>query len=126
MRILVSGATGVVGVRVIPRLIAGGHSVTALARSPSSRTILERMGATCMQADLFDVTALKRAAAGQDAVVNLATHMPATAWKMLLRISWRENDRLRTEGVANLVDAVSSTGVPRLIQESFAFAYPDR
>jgi nucleoside-diphosphate-sugar epimerase len=45
---------------------------------------------------------------------------------MLLRSSWRENDRLRTEGVANLVEAASSAGVARLIQESFAFTYPDR
>src|SRR5262249_19204390 len=35
-------------------------------------------------------------------------------------------DRLRTEGVANIVEAALSCGIARLIQESFALTYPDR
>jgi nucleoside-diphosphate-sugar epimerase len=125
MRVLVSGATGVIGTRVIPLLIAQGYSVTALVRNPSSRAALEQAGAACAQASLFDTEALKRTAARHDAVVNLATHMPAATWKMLFRSAWRENDRLRTTGVANLVDAALAAGIPTLIQESFAPAYPD-
>src|SRR5262245_37847147 len=126
MRIFVSGASGVIGRRVVPLLLAQGHSVTAAARSATARARLEHAGATCVAADLFDRAALTRAVAGHDAIVNLATHMPSASWKMVFRRAWRENDRIRTEGVANLVEAARSSGVPTLIQESFALAYPDR
>jgi len=126
MRILLSGATGVIGGRVIPLLLLAGHSVTALTRNPASREELERAGVSPATADLFDLASLKRAASGHDAVINLATHMPSAIWKMLFRPAWRLNDRIRTEGVANLVEAALACGVGRLIQESFAPTYPDR
>ena len=126
MRILVSGATGVIGRRVIPLLLSAGHSVTALARNPDSRKELEQAGARTALADLFDVASLKSVAPGQEAIINLATHMPSAAWKMLFRQAWRLNDRIRTEGVANIVEAALACGVGTLIQESFAPTYPDR
>jgi nucleoside-diphosphate-sugar epimerase len=68
---------------------------------------------------------LKPALAGHEVVINLATHMPASSWKMLFRRAWRQNDRVRTTGVRNLVDAALAGGVARFIQESFALTYPD-
>jgi nucleoside-diphosphate-sugar epimerase len=126
LRVFVTGATGVIGRRVVPLLLTQGHAVTALARSPEARARLDQAGAACATADLFDATALTRAVAGHDAIVNLATHMPNAAWKMAFRSAWRQNDRLRTEGVANLVAAALAAGVPRLLQESFSLTYPDR
>jgi uncharacterized protein YbjT (DUF2867 family) len=41
MRILLAGATGVVGRRLVPRLIAGGHHVTALTRHPEREPALQ-------------------------------------------------------------------------------------
>jgi nucleoside-diphosphate-sugar epimerase len=126
LRVFVTGATGVIGRRVVPLLLAQGHTVTALARSPGARARLEQAGATCATVGLFDGAALTRAVAGHDAIVNLATHMPDAAWKMAFRSAWRQNDRLRTDGVANLVAAALESGVPRFLQESFALTYPDR
>jgi len=123
MRIFVTGATGVVGQRVVPLLLAQGHSVTAMAHrlpAPSHPT-----GAAIVAADLFDVKALEGAVAGHDAVINLATHMPATAWRMLFRSAWRLNDRIRREASANVVAAALRGGVGTLLQESFALTYPD-
>ena len=125
MRILISGATGVIGRRAAPLLLAQGHAVSAIVRSPAAGEGLARMGATCVSADLFDIAALRKVAAGHDAIINLATHMPSAAWKMLFRRSWRLNDRIRTEGSANMADAALSAGVGTLIQESFAPTYPD-
>lgn len=126
MRIFISGATGVIGRRVVPLLKSRGHAVAAMVRTPLGRDRVEKAGARGMAVDLFDVDALKRAVAGHDAVVNLATHMPSSTWKMLFRRAWRENDRVRTTGVANLVDAALVCDVGTLIQESFALTYPDR
>ena len=125
MRIFVSGATGVIGRRVVPLLLAQGHSVTAAVR-PAGGARGTPAGASSVEADLFDVESLKRAVAGHDCIINLATHMPSAAWKMMFRSAWRLNDRIRSEGVANLAAAALSAGVTRLIQESFAFTYPDR
>jgi 2-alkyl-3-oxoalkanoate reductase len=108
MNILVTGATGVVGRRLVPLLRANGHEVTAIARTPEKRATLERSGARTLWLDLFDATAVRRAVVGHDAVINLATSIPTTS-RMLLPGAWRENDRLRRSASANLVDAALAT-----------------
>ncbi len=126
MRIFVAGATGVVGRRLVPLLISRGHAVTAIARSPAKRLELTRAGAVPVPVDLFSPAALHGAVRGHDAVINLATHIPGATWRLVLRSAWNENDRIRREGSANLVDAAISGGAARFIQESFAPIYPDR
>lgn len=125
MRIFVTGATGVIGHRVVPTLCAAGHQVTASGRNPERRAALERAGATVVSLDLFDRSAVHRAVAGHDVVINLATHMPASAMRMMLPGAFRENDRVRRDGSANLVDAALAGGATRFIQESFAPIYDD-
>ncbi|HEY7114924.1 MAG TPA: NAD(P)-dependent oxidoreductase [Thermoanaerobaculia bacterium] len=125
MNVLVTGATGVVGRRLVPLLIGDGHRVAAIARAPGKREDLARIGATPVNADLFAPESLRRAASGCDAIVNLATHMPATFAQSIRRNSWRENDRVRRVGSANLLEAALAEGVVRFVQESFAPAYPD-
>lgn len=122
-RIFVTGATGVVGARAIPMLIRAGHAVTAIGRSPEKRRLLEASGARAVELDVFDRAAAARALAGHDVVINLATHMPPSTFRMMLPWSWRENDRVRRDGSAALVDAAVAAGVRRFIQESFAPVY---
>jgi nucleoside-diphosphate-sugar epimerase len=126
MKIFVTGATGVIGKRAIPLLLADGHTVTALVRQTSQSLSAVHANLTFVNVDLLDKDALKRAVAGHDAVVNLATHIPSSAWKMLLRPAWRTNDRIRTIGAANVAAAAVAAGATTLIQESFAPVYPDR
>ncbi len=126
MQILVTGATGVVGRRVVPLLIGAGHRVTAIGRSVEKLAVVARQGASTSRGDLFDPNALRAAAAGCDAVVNLATHMPQSMLRVMMPGAWTENDRIRRVGSANLVDAAIAAGVSRFVQESFAPAYPDR
>ena len=59
-------------------------------------------------------------------VINLATHMPASIFRMMLPGAWHENDRVRRDGSANLAAAAVATGVQRLVQESFAPIYLDQ
>jgi nucleoside-diphosphate-sugar epimerase len=125
VKVFVTGATGVVGRRAVPLLVAAGHAVTAAARTPEKRAALEMAGAAGAEVDLFHPESLRRALAGQDAVLNLATHIPRS-WRVFLRGAWKENDRIRRIGSANLVDSAISAGVSRFVQESFAPVYPDR
>jgi nucleoside-diphosphate-sugar epimerase len=123
--ILVTGATGVVGRRLVPTLVQGGHRVIAMARGSSQRDRLEKVGAATVEANFFDHASLRRAVKGCGAVVNLATHMPSSSKQMIRRSAWRENDDIRREGSSNLVDAALAEGVARFVQESFAPVYPD-
>ena len=126
MRVFLTGATGVVGRRLIPLLTAQGHAVTAVVRSPEKKAAVARAGATPLSVGLFDRNALDAAVRRHDAVVNLATHIPSSSWKLLRRSAWAENDRIRREASSNLVDAALAAGVSRFVQESFAPVYPDR
>jgi 2-alkyl-3-oxoalkanoate reductase len=93
MRVFMTGATGEIGRRAVPLMIVAGHRVTAVSRSAHNRDILRQLGATPVEADLFNVANLRRAVAGHDAVVNLATHVPSSSTMMLMRRAWRENDK---------------------------------
>jgi 2-alkyl-3-oxoalkanoate reductase len=125
MKIFVTGATGVVGRRAVPLLVRAGHAVTAVARTPEKAAAMERAGARPALVDLFDADGVRRALAGHDAVINLATHIPRSTTRMMLPWAWRENDRIRREASAILVDAALAAGVSRFVQESFAPMYPD-
>ena len=124
-RVLVIGATGILGRRVVPLLIAAGHSVTAAGRSRERLARLAQAGATTTTVELFDIDAVTRLAKGHGAVVNLATHVPGTGARAFLPGAWREMDRVRRDGSAVVADAVIAAGVERYVQESFALTYPD-
>src|SRR5262245_7814489 len=126
MRIFITGASGVIGRRVVPLLVGAGHRVTAVGRSPDKLAALAKVGAEPVPLDLFDAKVVRQALTGHDAVINLATHMPSSMARMMLPWAWRENDHVRREGSAILVDAAIDAGVARFVQESFAPAYPDR
>lgn len=120
-----TGGTGAVGGYVLPALVGAGHEVSALARSETKAQRLREHGATPVRTSLFDEAALTRAFDGHDAVVNLATAIPAPTRFALAR-AWRDNDLVRTLGSAAVAAAARQAGVPRLVQESITFLYPDR
>lgn len=124
MRIFVAGGTGVLGRRVVPALLAKGHEVTVLVRAPRKADDVRASGARPVQVGLFEPERLSDALAGHHVVVNLATSIPSFS-KAARASAWRVNDRIRTEGSRNLVDAAVATGVPRYVQESVAFLYAD-
>jgi nucleoside-diphosphate-sugar epimerase len=125
MRIFLNGATGVVGRRLVPLLVASHHRVTAVGRTAAKRAILERLGAEAVALDLFDAGAVRRAVAHHDAVINVATHIPRSSLRMMLPGAWRENDRIRRTGSRILAEAARASGATRFIQESFAPIYED-
>ena len=124
MNIVITGATGVVGRRVVPELLTSGHRVTGVVRSARARGLLEGLGARAVEADVFDEAAMTDAFAGADAVVNLLTRIPP-AERMATPGAWDENDRLRREASAVIALAAQVAGARRLVQESLAFVYAD-
>ena len=57
-RVLVTGSTGVLGRRVLPRLVEAGHTVTAVVRSEAKAAAARASGATPVEIDLFDRRAM--------------------------------------------------------------------
>jgi nucleoside-diphosphate-sugar epimerase len=124
MKIFVAGATGVLGQRVVPALVAAGHEVAAVARTTSKADCLRSQGAAPIAVDLFDPVEVAAAVGDSEVVMNLATAIPPTS-QMLRRSAWRTTDRLRTEASRNLVDAALQVGASRYVQEALGFVYAD-
>ena len=124
MKILFTGATGVIGRTAIPHLVAGGHEVDAVARSDRDRGWLADIGARPVEVDLFDPVAVDRAVDGVEAVVHFATSIPVMS-DAAKPAAWEMNDRLRSEATRHLVDAAIRHDVAVFIQESITFTYAD-
>lgn len=125
MKVFVAGGTGAMGGHAIPALIREGHEVAALARTPERAAGLAKQGADPVSVSIFDRQALSAAFAGLDAVVNLTSAIPPMT-QFVRAKAWRNNDRVRTEGSAAIVDAAIDAGVDRLVQESICMHYVDR
>jgi nucleoside-diphosphate-sugar epimerase len=122
MKVLLAGATGVLGVPLTRQLVAHGHEVFGLTRDRASAPLLVSLGATPVVADALDRDGLLRAldTVEVDAVVNELTALkkpPRRHSDMAL------TDRLRVEGTANLVAAADKLGAPRFVTQSFFLGY---
>lgn len=126
MRIFVAGATGVLGSRVVPLLLAQGHTVAGLTRSAGRGALVTAMGAEPVVCDVFDRPGLATAVAGAapDLVLHLLTDLPDDRAELPGRLTG--NARIRIEGTANLLAAVatSRSGPVRVLAESVAWAMP--
>jgi nucleoside-diphosphate-sugar epimerase len=125
MRVAVIGATGVIGRSVVPTLLAAGHDVVGLARTPEKARLLTRLGAEPSAATSMDHQELVGMFDGVDAVCNFATHVPA-GLAALRPHAWAANDRLRSVGVRRVVEAARDARVRRIVQESVSFLYADQ
>lgn len=124
MKVLFTGATGVIGREAIPTIIDQGHEVTAAARDGSETDWLDDLGVRTVVVDLFNAEAVTAAVEGHDAVAHFATAIPAQS-DFAKRRAWEVNDRLRTEATRNLVDAALIHDVGVFVQESVSFVYAD-
>ncbi|MET0974073.1 MAG: NAD-dependent epimerase/dehydratase family protein [Leifsonia sp.] len=73
MSILLTGAAGYIGSAVLERLVAAGHEVTALVRSPEKAAIVEAAGATALVGEATDVDLIRAAALAADGVIHTAS-----------------------------------------------------
>jgi nucleoside-diphosphate-sugar epimerase len=125
MRIFLAGATGAIGRRLTPILLAAGHRVTGTTRSPDAARKLENAGLRAAVVDVYDASALQRAAieAQPEIVVHQLTDLPQTFDEQEVAASYPRNARIRVEGTRNLIAAARAAGARRFIVQSIAFAY---
>jgi nucleoside-diphosphate-sugar epimerase len=120
MKVFVAGGSGAIGVPLVRALVAAGHQVTALTRSPGKREALRDLGATPAVADALDAEALKRTVleARPTHVVHQLTALPKEGVRKAADLE--PTNRLRIEGTRHLLDASTAAGATRFIVGSFA------
>ncbi len=124
MRIFLAGASGVIGVRLIPLLVEGGHEVAGMTRSPGKVDTLRELGAEPVVCDVYDASALSAAVTDfrTELLMHQLTDLPDTADQIT---AYRDrNNRMRTEGTRNLIAAMRAAGAERLIAQSIAWRPP--
>lgn len=124
MRIFLAGASGVIGVRLIPLLREAGHTVAGMTRSADKVARLQELGAEPIVCDVYDAQALSDAVSGfgPEMVMHQLTDLPDDAKRLPLYL--KRNNRIRTEGTRNLVAAAGVAGASRLLAQSIAFKAP--
>lgn len=120
-RIFLAGATGVIGIRLLPLLIAEGHTVAAMTRSEAKRETLTEAGAQPVVCDVYDAKALRDAvvAFAPDAVLHQLTDLPDRAEDIPQYAA--RNARIRTEGTRNLLAAATAAGARHFLAQSIAW-----
>lgn len=111
MRIFLTGATGVLGRRLVDRLADRDHEVRGLVRDEAGAEAVRDRGGDPAQGDVLDRESLADAVDEPDVVVHAATSIPTDGKPT--DEDWARNDRVRSEGVRNLV-AVAGEGTDRL------------
>ena len=122
MRVFVAGASGAIGTRLVPQLIARGHEVIGTARSPVGIERTAALGARPIVLDLLDERAVRKAVlkAEPAAIVHQASALANVRFSRDLDSSFAQTNRLRREGTDALLAAACEAGVHRFVAQSFA------
>ena len=123
MKIFVAGGTGAIGRPLLARLLAKGHSVVALTRTPESAQALVEQDIEPAIADVFDTEAVKAvlSRAQPEVVIEQLTALPRTYTSESMRAAAPFNTRIRLEGGANVLAGAHAAGVRRYLRQSIAF-----
>ncbi len=124
-RIFLAGASGAVGMRLVPLLLEAGHSVVGTSRSPAKAQELRALGAEPVLIDVFDSAALMRAVASArpQVVIHQLTDLAGGLDPGRRAQSLTRNARIRDEGTRNLVGAAIAANAHRLVVQSISWMY---
>jgi len=121
MKIFLAGATGVIGVRLLPLMLADGHVIAAMTRTPAKMDGLRTTGVTPVLCDVFDQRALVAAVKEfePDLVVHQVTDLPDQIERLAEYLPG--NNRVRSEGTQNLLVAAKAANASGFLAQSIAW-----
>ena len=105
MKVLVTGATSLLGRSLVDHLVGRGDTVSVLQRHPSGLDVTEYLG------DIVEQQAVVKSMEGAEAVVHLAARVAATG-------PWAEFEAVNVQGTRNVVGAAQAAGVRRFVHVS--------
>lgn len=121
MRVFLAGGTGALGRQLLPQLVAAGHEVTALTRSEAKAGALRATGAEPAVADALDRDSIVAAvrAARPEVVIHQLTALTGMTNIRQFDKEFALTNRLRTEGLDNLLAGAQAAGARRFIAQSY-------
>ena len=121
MRIFLAGATGLIGIRLVPLMLAQGHVVAGMTRTREKVDALRAAGATPVWCDVFDAKALTLAVKQfePDLVMHHVTDLPDEIDRLADFLPG--NNRVRSEGTRYLLAAAKAANAPGLVAQSIAW-----
>jgi nucleoside-diphosphate-sugar epimerase len=128
MKVFVAGATGAIGRRLLPRLVAAGHDVVGMTRSSAKAGLIAELGARPAVADALDADAVGHAVAEAepDVVVHQLTALSEALDMRKPDEAFAPTNRLRTDGTDHLLAAAQAVGARRFVAQSFGGWHSDR
>lgn len=121
MRVFLAGATGAVGRRLVPQLVARGHQVTGTTRSTDKLDELRALGAEPVAVDGLDPVTVGNAVAHAkpDAIIHQMTALAGEPDLKHFDRFFATTNALRTKGTEHLLAAAKAAGVGRFIAQSY-------
>jgi 2-alkyl-3-oxoalkanoate reductase len=125
MKVFLAGATGAVGRRLVPLLVARGHEVVGMTRTASKATLLRELGAEPVVADGLDRAAVVEAVvrAEPEVVIHEMTSLASLKNMRRWDHEFALTNRLRTEGVDQLLEGARRAGARRFVAQGYANLY---
>ena len=122
MRVLVAGASGAIGSRIVHQLVDAGHEVVGTHASPGSAALLQTLGAKPVRLDLLDARAVRDAVleSQPEAIIHEATALANVKFSRNMDMVAAKTSELRTKGTDALLAAAREAGVQRFVAQSVA------
>jgi nucleoside-diphosphate-sugar epimerase len=126
MKVFLAGATGALGSKLVPQLVARGHEVVGMTRSASKQDLVRSLGARPVVADALDPDAVAQAVASAEPEV-IVHQLTALSGPMSIRdarhpdrsVAATMTNRLRTEATDHLLAAGRAVAARRVVAQSF-------
>jgi 2-alkyl-3-oxoalkanoate reductase len=122
MKVFLAGATGALGRRLVPLLVARGHDVVGMTHSAAKVGALRELGAEPVVADGLDRAAVVEAVVRAEPEVVIHEMTSLSHLKSVRRFDheFATTNRLRTEGIDHLLEGARAAGARRVVAQSYA------
>jgi len=119
MKYFITGASGFIGGSVARQLVAAGHQVVALARTPSKANDLAKLGVQLHAGDITNKASMRAPMTGVDGVFHLA------AWYKIGVRDKRAAERINVQGTRNVLELMRDLQIPKGVYTSTVTIFSD-